>query len=353
MSGVAIGIGSPPEGFDSDFQELLGDEDIEAGFGVRLYTKLASSLAAAWLRLAYKVSPLKLAKAYARRLPKQQLDLIRSKVTKTYTKLAPSPSAIETALDYNFYGAPRAAVIALSEMHRVASMSSSRSSVCFSKDIWDACNSIDYGVELGFCPTGPGGGIDPHCGKEEALRFSSSKDADAWGDDRYSSWAKSLDEHEKGYLSSYTGFAYRSVNANLRKGVENDAVKFIDAALEKAPVLDKPVVVYRGVGPESEKVFGVLKSGDVFRDKGYVSTTMSQQVSKQFTEGEASGLPTRMEITVPAGGKGAYMTGGLEYRVGGKSEAEFLLPRGSKFQVNKILVTKSIRIVSAEVCYAC
>jgi hypothetical protein len=113
----------------------------------------------------------------------------------------------------------------------------------------------------------------------------------------------------------------------------------IDSAIETAPALKKPITVYRGVSynvGRDNKFWDKMEVGDVIEDKGYVSTTLRPSLAADFAyyyqSVESQGFVFKMNLS--EGTKGIFpssvlgLTGGVT-----RTEAEFLLPRGSKFEI--------------------
>jgi hypothetical protein len=111
-------------------------------------------------------------------------------------------------------------------------------------------------------------------------------------------------------------------------------IKGLDKAIETAPALSEELVAYRGVKGNGLKFFETLKVGDTYQDKAYTSTTIDAGVAQQFGSSSYDGLVFRMQL--PAGTKGIFPSGYHEPAYGwtpSMTEAEFLLPRDSKFRV--------------------
>lgn len=110
----------------------------------------------------------------------------------------------------------------------------------------------------------------------------------------------------------------------------------LDKAIETAPALTEELVAYRGVKGNGLDFFENLKVGDTWQDKGYTSTTIDAGVAQQFGGSQPyyDGLVFRMKL--PAGTKGVFPSGYYQPSNGwtkSMTEAEFLLPRESKFTV--------------------
>jgi hypothetical protein len=110
----------------------------------------------------------------------------------------------------------------------------------------------------------------------------------------------------------------------------------LDKAISIAPPLSEELVAYRGVKGNGLDFFKNLKVGDTYEDKGYTSTTIDAGVAQQFGGSQPyyDGLVFRMKL--PAGTKGIFPSGYHEPMYGwtpSMTEAEFLMPRNSKFTV--------------------
>ena len=118
-------------------------------------------------------------------------------------------------------------------------------------------------------------------------------------------------------LYAYHDGAYSKMNSNLRNGGQPTKK---DAALTEMlqnHQLEEDVTVYRGIAiPGSQ-----LKPGQVFTDHGFISTDISGSTAKGFSGGQ-----TFMVIHAPKGTKGVY-------KHNQHSEKEFLMQRGTTFQV--------------------
>jgi hypothetical protein len=119
-----------------------------------------------------------------------------------------------------------------------------------------------------------------------------------------------------------------------------DTIEFLDKAIETAPPLREEVIAYRGIKGNGLNFFEKLTVGDVFEDKGYVSTTIDAGVAQQFGTSGSMYQGLAMRLRLPAGSKGIFPSGYKEQSEANwdrnAGEAEFLLPRGSKFKVTAI-----------------
>lgn len=152
---------------------------------------------------------------------------------------------------------------------------------------------------------------------------------------------------------------YSLVNSILRGGYKasekealkaNKIISDIDALISKAPVLDKPIITFRGLSLDkfSEEYLNTLralKPGDTFTEKGFSSTSLGEEVATGVARGTGyyskPEFPVRglvLEITNPVGAKGIFPIG---FRTNvtekfAKGESEWLLPRNTKFKVTEV-----------------
>jgi len=163
-----------------------------------------------------------------------------------------------------------------------------------------------------------------------------------------------LDDAQKQAIKEYTGSMYLSVNPALRKGKpvpaeDRKEMKLVDEAFSKAKTTE-PLEVYRGIGPSDADMFANLKVGEIFQDKGFVSTSTDKDTADNFSRGET---PTMMQIQVPKGSKAISVDSMSVFQKGGhakRSENEILLNRGGSFKVLSIKPAKrgQPRIITVE-----
>lgn len=142
-----------------------------------------------------------------------------------------------------------------------------------------------------------------------------------------------------GAISAYESNLSYEINEALRDPQISDdgyksTIDLLDRAIDTAPPLRDELVAYRGVNGDGSKFFETLKVGDIWEDKGYTSTTIDAGVAQQFGMTSMQGLVFRMKL--PAGTKGIFPSGYHEPMYGwtpSMTEAEFLMPRGSKFKI--------------------
>jgi hypothetical protein len=165
--------------------------------------------------------------------------------------------------------------------------------------------------------------------------------------------AHGLTNEELGAIDRYTGQdtkgGYNVVNRWLR-GLDvrrgnplaeiKDAVAKLDTAIEKAPALDKPMTLYRGVA-NTDFYGGVPKVGQVIHDPAFMSTstTPALPTSWAHTHGDI------WTIDAPAGTRGINVNAALEGTVHGPigldpataKEKEIILARGQRLVVDSVM----------------
>ena len=143
-----------------------------------------------------------------------------------------------------------------------------------------------------------------------------------------------------GAISTYESAGGYRINEALRDPlISEDAfqgtIDLLDKAIDIAPPLSEELVTYRGVKGDGLNFFETKEVGDTWEDKGYTSTTIDAGVAQQFGGSQPyDGLVFRMKL--PAGTKGIFPSGYHEPMYGwspSMTEAEFLMPRGSKFKI--------------------
>ena len=115
----------------------------------------------------------------------------------------------------------------------------------------------------------------------------------------------------------------------------------MDSALKRSE-LAADTLIYRGVGSDVAQAKlltnGMLRVGDEFTDLAFGSSSVDRSVAVSFAGGEFSDGVV-VELHAPAGTKGLWMgkwrtSAGAEKSISRyDTEAEFLLPRGTRFRV--------------------
>lgn len=177
-------------------------------------------------------------------------------------------------------------------------------------------------------------------------------------------------------LSIYQNYGYDAINSYLRgqgDGSEDvkDLVASMDKAFEQAKPLkyDMQVMRYDGAITTSEIIErkGLVRKlpqdgdllnlwydadaqkqlkeafvGEIFTDKGFMSTTTSRESVKEFTEGKGAnnfsyspyGIPAVVNINVPKGTKVVDL--GEDGFIAGSNENEVILNRGTSYKIDAI-----------------
>jgi hypothetical protein len=169
------------------------------------------------------------------------------------------------------------------------------------------------------------------------------------------------DPEQGAYVEDYTMNAYQPINHYLRTGKwdeENESYikksevseyrRALDGAISRTEA-PRDMLLYRGT--HGVDAFETLKVGDVFMDKGYVSTTTDPKQLWSFMStalgGSYDSRPVQkgyvLQVTVPKGSNvlsvNRYFKGVSERfgpTEGIREENEHILPRGSKFRVDSI-----------------
>ena len=174
-------------------------------------------------------------------------------------------------------------------------------------------------------------------------RFADFEVADGWAHLFYRSWVERLSLWEHSALEEYKREGFRSLNRGLRdhdgdlsvlSAEDRLRAEGLDAALEKAPTLDRPVVVYRGRLPDA--VLEAFETGEeetlvgqVFGDPAYTSTSLRSGIAMEY--GGSSRFPESVgKITLPRGTKACYVDAVFD-----KGQSELLLPREAKVRIEK------------------
>ena len=167
--------------------------------------------------------------------------------------------------------------------------------------------------------------------------------AKGWARRFYEAWVEELSPEEHSALDEYKKEGFRSLNRGLRDhdgdlsvlpAEERRRAEGLDAALQKAPPLERPVVVYRGRLPDA--VLEAFEAGEeetlldqVFADPAYTSTSLCSGVAREY--GGSSRFPDSVgKITLPRGTKAGYVDA-----VSDKGQSELLLPRDARVRIDK------------------
>lgn len=163
----------------------------------------------------------------------------------------------------------------------------------------------------------------------------------AFLDEHYGEWRNNLSPAQDKAMRFYQSPGFALMNGQLRgldrKDIKADvsfndsdlerarkASKDLTSAIKKAPPLKEPMTVFRGFSADQ---FGDLKAGAEISDKGFVSTSLTNDVG---SVGKA-GRQATAEIVLPKGTRAAA-----------GSSREMVLPPGSKFRVHSVATRKGV-----------
>ena len=151
-------------------------------------------------------------------------------------------------------------------------------------------------------------------------------------------WEASLTNAELGALTDYIDGLYREINGYLRNPkawekenpFQADHIKRIlpdmKSGLEKAPASKKERETYRGFWIKEKKVAEQIVNGKIFKAKGYVSTSMSQNIARDFSEHGRGGYSFQVKIIGKSGVNVTHISSAHD-------EKEVLYRHGSRFSV--------------------
>ena len=198
--------------------------------------------------------------------------------------------------------------------------------------------------------------------KTEVLQGSGFTDADNHSSLLYQAfYVHEGEEIVANGIEYYTSTGYNDVNKLLRGKTEEDKMGHLEFELAEESIagLDKEIslntapkdmVLFRGVtGNDASKTFDKLNEGDVFTDKGFVSTTPDINVITEFMSSAKGGqFDSRqvvkgyvLQVHVPKGEnvfsvQQYFKNSGRDSDGMFERENEHILPRGSSFKVNSI-----------------
>lgn len=160
-------------------------------------------------------------------------------------------------------------------------------------------------------------------------------------------WSDALSQSEATAVHAYTGTAYNNINAVLRgkAGTFNEGNREIASNIHSAlsrSCIPEDCTVYRGASREALGAYQNLPDealvGKLIGDKGFMSTSLNP--------GDAFGGEVRLEISVPAGAKGAYVGYISQCQ---HYESEVLFDRGQMMRITGVYYNEfGKRIIRAE-----
>ena len=161
--------------------------------------------------------------------------------------------------------------------------------------------------------------------------YSDDSAIEKWGKEAYGSWKDSLTKDELQTVKDYQQTS--DVNHVLRTGnpagdydqdSANEMAAKMDSIIDKA-VLKEAVTVYRGVPGHVAEGWNV---GSVIRDKGFTSTTLSEEQSQIYAVDTLKHKAVTLEITLPKGSHAVY-AGAVQK----SPDQEMILPRNASIKI--------------------
>lgn len=135
---------------------------------------------------------------------------------------------------------------------------------------------------------------------------------------------------------------YKSINNALRSGNKTDLaseesnIKALDRLIKYSGGVKENLIVHRGMvvakGSESKKLVDNWEPGKIFRELGYMSTTVDNNVIKNFMEVGPKETAVNITIRAPKGTKGVYMNA-VAPKNEFTEERELLLARNTQYRV--------------------
>lgn len=155
-------------------------------------------------------------------------------------------------------------------------------------------------------------------------------------------WIEEPSGEEREALRKYKDFAWEPINQQLRAGdLASDserATRLLDSVILKGRTT-RPVTLYRAL----EARFIPQEIGEVFCDKGFMSTTVSEKAAIEFYPAAPA---AKLVIELPAGASMAA----FEHDAAGGEERERLLPRETRLEVTAVEQIHDLERICREQC---
>lgn len=191
------------------------------------------------------------------------------------------------------------------------------------------------GQRGGSAPGGSGGGGSQKPEPRRTDRHAAGK-GDAEGH-----WNMKMSKSEEAALKKYGGSGYVDINKGLYDPPPSadvqKTISEIDSVMDRAE-LSTDTTVYSGLGSRASAMMSGLDVGSEVDFSGYLSTSTDENVARNFAEhgqkiGRKKGF-MRLQFDLPKGANAFHM-GDKDY------EKEVMLPRGQRFVVKDISVSKN------------
>lgn len=196
-----------------------------------------------------------------------------------------------------------------------------------------------------------------------AREFHDRKEADSFGQKHWGSYVRGLPKDQKQAIDDYVfiGDISQKIRANKFGGEKlDDATKkqidAFDKVFENGPRVPKDIVVHRGMkfspppgNPVAKGIMDGSLVGKTLRDPAYMSSSLESRIANKYASVKGGAVKTevakddwkvRMELKVPAGSKGAFVSAGVWH---GKSG-----PIGRAYSLNELTFPRNtgIKVVS-------
>lgn len=147
-----------------------------------------------------------------------------------------------------------------------------------------------------------------------------------------------LSTHHRNAIADYTTDKFQQVNGELRSGtVSKDTQRLtadLDAALSSAPKYDRPTVRSFSLpeGEEGQRIRSMLTQGGTFSDAAYLSSRKSPSITDRAAFQNKTAAAGQVVLRIQ--GRSGVDISDISMNPG---EGEVLFPRGTEFQVSKVV----------------
>lgn len=156
----------------------------------------------------------------------------------------------------------------------------------------------------------------------------------AYGEKIAAAWDAGLSPGEQDAVLAYKADSValnKKLRGDKKLGKDAGSVQNLDNALSRASIPDD-ITVYRGV--DRKVVDSLFRGNETVLDKGFMSTTGSEFVAKDFGNYDGGGY--LVKIKVSKGSRGMYLDADKERGRQFDGETEFLFARNSRLRIRGI-----------------